>query len=449
MKDIFDVAIIGGGISGCATFYTLSQYTNVGKVAILEKYEKLASVSSNQRANSQTIHDGSIETNYTLQKARKVKVSADKVKNYALSKNLQNKAIFKMQKMAVGIGDKECEFITERHKEFSELFEGLIFFDKQTIKQIEPKIIEGFGGKDRNENVVGSGYRESWCAVNFEKISQSFIEEGKSANNNNEVFFNFKVISIVENDDGSYKIISKDKREINAKFILVNAGSYSLPLAQSVGYGLNLGCLPVAGSFYFINGGILNGKVYMMQNPKLPFAALHGDPDIAINGATRLGPTALAIPKLERSSHLFGKLSSELINIDFKTGVFKVIYDLLKDKEIRNYVLRNMCFELPIIGNRMFLKDARKLIPTLELKDLKYANGFGEVRPQVIDITNRKLELGEKKIITNKGLTFNMTPSPGATSCLANAEIDTIEIVKYLDKTFDIDRFNKDLNVKS
>ena len=33
-------------------------------------------------------------------------------------------------------------------------------------------------------------------------------------------------------------------------------------------------------------------KVYMVQNDKLPFAALHGDPDILKNGKTRFGPTA-------------------------------------------------------------------------------------------------------------------------------------------------------------
>ncbi len=128
-----------------------------------------------------------------------------------------------------------------------------------------------------------------------------------------------------------------------------------------------------------------------------------------------------------------------------KFGVFKVAFSLLADSEVRNYVFKNMAFELPIIGKRLFVNDARKIIPSLSLSDLTYAEGFGEVRPQVIDIEKGKLELGEKKILTNKGLTFNMTPSPGATSCLANAETDTKEIVAYLNKTFDIERFYEDL----
>lgn len=447
MDNNFDVAIIGGGISGSAAFYVLSQYTDINKVVLLEKCDKLASISSHSTANSQTIHDGSIETNYTAQKARKVKVAADKVKNYALNKGLQNKVIFKMQKIAIGVGDKECEFMTKRHNEFSDIFEGITFFNKEEVKRIEPKIIESLDGGDRSENIVASGYEESWCGMSFEALSENFAQEAMKANPNNQVKTNFKVMSIKQNEDGSYKIISKNKRIINAKFILVNAGSYSLPLAQKCGYGKDLGCLPVAGSFYFVNGEFLRGKVYGVQNPKLPFAALHGDPDISLNGATRFGPTAIVMPKLERSEHLFGNLSSELLIIDFKLGTLKVGFDLLKDSEIRSYAFRNILFELPFIGKRLFLQDARKIIPSLSLDDLTYARGYGEVRPQVIDMTLRKLELGEKKITTNKGITFNMTPSPGATSCLQNAEIDTLEIVKYLNKNFDIDRFYNDLGM--
>ena len=446
MKNDFDVAIIGGGVSGCATFYTLNEYTNINKIALLEKCDKLASISSSSKGNSQTIHDGSIETNYTSTKAAKVKIAADKVKHYALSKGLQNKAIFKMQKIAIGIGDKECDFMTKRHKEFSEIFEGLQFFNKNEIKKIEPKVIEALDGNDRIENVVASGYLESWCAMNFEILSQSFANEGTKKNKNSEVFLDFKVVKIKENTNG-YTITSKDNREINARFVLVNAGSYSLPLAQHSGYGKDLACLPVAGSFYFVPGNLLRGKVYAVQNPKLPFAALHSDPDIAISGVTRLGPTALAMPKLERSKYLFGNINSELLTIDFKFAAMQVLFGLLKDSDIRNYVFRNMLFEMPYFGKRLFIKDARKIIPSLKLEDLTYAKGFGEVRPQVIDMSAKKLELGEKKILTNKGITFNMTPSPGATSCLSNAEIDTLEIVKYLNKTFDIERFYKDLSV--
>lgn len=445
MENNFDVVIIGAGVSGCALFWTLSEYTDIKSVAVVDKCPDIAMVSSNVRANSQTIHDGSIETNYTAQKAKKVKLAAQKVTNYALKHKLQNQVIFKTQKMAIGVGDAECEFMHKRHQEFLSVFPDLQWFDKQMIKEIEPSVILGSDGKsDRPENVVGSGYREAWCAMDFEGLSKDFATRAQEKNPNNKVFLNFWVKDIKRNDEGYY-LISKSGEVITAKFVLVNAGSYSLVLAQSMGYGTDLGCLPIAGSFYFVPD-LLKGKVYMVQNPKLPFAAVHGDPDISISGKTRIGPTAIAMPKLERSKHWYSGISFELGKVDFHREVFGVLFNLLKDAEIRSYVFKNIVFELPYFGKRLFLKDAQKLIPSLKLDDIEYAEGYGEVRPQVVDRTQKQLELGEKKIITNKGITFNMTPSPGATSCLQNAFVDTQEIVSYLQANFDKERFLRDLS---
>ncbi|GAA9024769.1 FAD-dependent oxidoreductase [Helicobacter pylori] len=440
----FDAVIIGGGVSGCATFYTLSEYSSLKRVAIVEKCSKLAQISSSAKANSQTIHDGSIETNYTSEKAKKVRLSAYKTRQYALNKGLQNEVIFETQKMAIGVGDEECEFMKKRYESFKEIFVGLEEFDKQKIKELEPNVILGANGIDRHENIIGHGYQKDWSTMNFAKLSENFVEEALKLKPNNQVFLNFKVKKIEKRND-TYALISEDAEEVYAKFVLVNAGSYALPLAQSMGYGLDLGCLPVAGSFYFVPD-LLRGKVYTVQNPKLPFAAVHGDPDAVIKGKTRIGPTALTMPKLERNKCWLKGISLELLKMDLNKDVFKIAFDLMSDKEIRNYVFKNMVFELPIIGKRKFLKDAQKIIPSLSLEDLEYAHGFGEVRPQVLDKTKQKLELGEKKICTHKGITFNMTPSPGATSCLQNALVDSQEIAAYLGESFELERFYKDLS---
>ncbi len=440
----FDAVIIGGGVSGCATFYTLSEYSSLKRVAIVEKCPKLAQVSSSAKANSQTVHDGSIETNYTAEKARKVRLSAYKTRQYALNKGLQNKVIFETQKMAIGVGDEECAFMEKRYEAFKEIFEGLEAFDKQTIKELEPNVILGAHGVDRHENVIGHGFRKDWSTMNYAKLSENFVEEALKLKPDNKVFLNFKVKKI-ERRAGGFALISEEAEEVYAKFVLVNAGSYALPLAQSMGYGLDLGCLPVAGSFYFVPD-LLKGKVYTVQNPKLPFAAVHGDPDAVIKGKTRIGPTALAMPKLERNKYWLKGISLELLKMDLNKDVLKIVFDLMSDREIRNYVFKNMVFELPAIGKRKFLKDAQKIIPSLRLEDLEYAEGFGEVRPQVLDRTKQKLELGEKKICTHKGITFNMTPSPGATSCMQNALIDSQEITEYLGESFDLERFYTDLS---
>ena len=211
-----------------------------------------------------------------------------------------------------------------------------------------------------------------------------------------------------------------------------------------MGYGLDYATLPMAGSFYLTKKHMLNGKVYMVQNPKLPFAALHGDPDILADQNTRFGPTALVLPKLERY-HGNATIKDFFKTLKLDGNIIKVFWDLLKDSDIRSYIFRNFLFEVPWLNKRLFVKDARKIVPSLSVEDIEYADGFGGVRPQVINKKEQKLMLGEASINTGKGIVFNMTPSPGATSCLGNALRDVRIVTEYLGKTFHEELFNKEL----
>lgn len=81
----------------------------------------------------------------------------------------------------------------------------------------------------------------------------------------------------------------------------------------------------------------------------------------------------------------------------------------------------------------------------IKLKDLTFAKNTGGIRPVMIDKKNHKLHLGEAQFSPGNGLIFNMTPSPGTTSCLGNAEKDLRIIVDYLNANFDETSFNHDL----
>ena len=72
----YEVVIIGGGVCGTALLYTLSNYTNIKSIALVEKESDFALVNSNTNSNSQTLHFGDIETNYSLAKAKKVNAGA-------------------------------------------------------------------------------------------------------------------------------------------------------------------------------------------------------------------------------------------------------------------------------------------------------------------------------------------------------------------------------------
>lgn len=440
----YDVVIVGGGISGAALFYELATYTDIKNVAILEKYDALATLSSSGKGNSQTIHCGDIETNYSADKAKHVKRTANMIVKYCLKHGYENKFMFAHQKMAVGIGDEEVAYMKNRYEEMKELFPYLEVYDKEKLKEIEPKVVFDANGKERPEDIVGVGVQNHYSTVDYGSMTKSLVENAINTEDKEfEVHLNSEVIKI-KKDDEIYTLKTKDGRAFKAKFVVVDAGGHSLYLAHKMGHGESFGCLPIAGSYYITKHVYLNGKVYMVQNPKLPFAALHGDPDVLENGVTRFGPTALAMPKLERF-HGMSSFPQFLKTLNFDGKIFKIIIDLIKDSTVRNYVLKNFVYEIPYINKRYFLKNIRKLVPSLQIDDIEYARGFGGVRPQVLNKDERRLMLGEASINPGGGIIFNMTPSPGATSCLGNAERDVKTICEYIGATFDEEKFTKEL----
>ncbi len=440
----YEVLVVGGGISGAALFYELAKYTDVKSVALLEKYDSLATLNSKGTSNSQTIHCGDIETNYTVEKAKSVKRTAKMVEKYCLQYNYQDKFMFAHQKMAIGVGDEEVNYMRKRYEDFKELFPYLEVFEKEKLKEIEPKLIFDENGNERPESIVGVGVQSGqWSTVDFGKMADSLVENAQNIEDTvTDVFFNSQVTNIKQVED--IHEVEVGGQTFTADFVVVNAGAHSLYLAHRMGHGTDYGCLPMAGSFYVTTKKILNGKVYMVQHPKLPFAALHGDPDILLNGFTRFGPTALALPKLERY-HGNSTVIDFFQTLRFDSNIAKIFWDLLSDNDIRSYIMRNFMFEVPYINKRLFVKDARKIVPSLQLEDIEYADGFGGVRPQVLDKKNQKLMLGEASVNPGTGIIFNMTPSPGATSCLGNAERDTKLVCEHLGKTFNQEEFNKDL----
>lgn len=431
-----DVLIVGGGISGCALLYLLARYTDLKNIALVEKYSSLATLNTHGRNNSQTLHCGDIETNYTLEKAQKVQAAANMVVNYARQLPSSEHILYKYPKMVLGVGEQECELLQKRYEVFHPHYNKMQFWDADGISRIEPNVVWG-----RNERIAALGVEDDYSTVNFHALADSFVAQARQIPDKAiTIYLNTRVKHIRQGD--KLQRIQTNRAPLDAKFVVVSASGHSLLFAQSLGYGKEYACLPVAGSFYYAPD-ILNGKVYTVQNDKLPFAAIHGDPDLLVRGKTRFGPTALILPMLER--HNYRTVMDFLKLFSFDRGVMGAMWDLVKVSEIRNYMLKNFMFEVPYIRQRLFLKDARKIVPTLQLEDLTFAKRIGGIRPVMIDKNKRKLHLGEAKINTGNGIIFNMTPSPGATSCLQNAEQDLHIIAEQIGCSIDEQGLARDL----
>lgn len=437
-NDIYDVVIIGAGVCGTSLLYTLSNYTNIKKIALIEKNSAVALVNSHKNSNSQTLHFGDIETNYTLEKATKVNRAASLVKNYLLRRDRNGEIHTKYHKMVLAVGSEQVAKLQARYQEFKNLFPDLHLLDRAEIETIEPKVLLG---RQEEEEILALFTPEGYT-INFQKLAESFLDNAlNKAEKTIDVMMETKVTKIVNKDNLYFLKIGE--KEIVTKTVAVMAGAHSLLLAKSLGYGQQYALLSAAGSFYFAPK-MLKGKVYTVQRKKLPFAAIHGDPEVDDATVTRFGPTAKVLPMLERHNYATVYEYFKTAGLSFKA--FQSFFKILSDITIFQYIFLNFLYDIPLIGKILFIQEVKKIIPSIKLRDLTFAKGYGGIRPQIVNLETQSLDLGEAKIVGDK-IIFNITPSPGASTCLQNAEDDTHRIIKFLGDNyhFEQSKFKVDL----
>jgi len=436
----FEVLIVGGGVVGTALLYTLSKYTDIKNIGLIEKYSDFGLVNSASYNNSQTLHFGDIETNYSIEKAKSVKRMADMVMRYlenGKAESGDNQLFSKYSKMVLAVGAGQVQELKKRYPPFSELFPKLKMIGREEIGKIEPRILDG---RDPDQEVLAL-MTEDGYTVDFNRLCHSFVDNALRKNPLLDIQLDTKLLKISKTGD-LYTILT-NKGELHSKVVVIAAGGHSLMIAKSLGYGKNLAVLSMAGSFYTAPK-VLNGKVYTIQVPKLPFAAIHGDHEVHSEDVTRFGPTAKPIFQLERHnmSTFVEYWKTFGLGINPIISLLKIIFD----KVLFSYIFMNFLYDLPYIGKRLFIKEVRKIVPSLKLDELKYAKGIGGTRPQIVNNTTRKLEMGEAKL-SGDNIIFNITPSPGASTCLGNAFSDASKIVEFLGNKYKFDKeaFEKDL----
>ncbi|GAA0299205.1 FAD-dependent oxidoreductase [Halarchaeum salinum] len=431
MSGEYDLVIVGGGISGASLLYTVAKFTDVESVALVEKEDEIAAINSHHTNNSQTLHFGDIETNYTLEKAEEVKEGAELLAGYLENHDAEREMHSKRSKMVLGVGDEEVESLEERYHEegFGDLYPKLRPIGREEIGDVEPKVVEG---RDPGDELLALQTPDGYV-VDYGATAQSFVEAAKEEDGV-DVFTGTKVEDVTETTRGY--TLTTDEGPFDCDVAVVAAGSHSLQIAKEMGYGEDLALLPVAGSFFLAEDGPLNGKVYTLQMKKLPFAAVHGDADVHDDSITRFGPTAKVVPTLERGR--LGTVEDFLDVFGLNLPSFLSYGNILADRILFPFVIRNLIYDLPEVGRRAFLPDVQKVVPTMELDDIKRAKGYGGVRPQIVNTETYSLDMGEAKIVGDD-IVFNITPSPGASTCLKNAMRDTHTVMDFFDSDYEFD----------
>jgi malate dehydrogenase (quinone) len=308
--------------------------------------------------------------------------------------------------------------------------------DDAAVARAEPEVARG-----RREALAALAAPDSPCAADFGRLTRFFLHRAQALDGGLEVRMSCRVREI-RRAGGGY-VLRTSGGDVHAGYVAVCAGAHSLGFAQRMGLGQQYSILPVAGSFFHALCRV-RGKVYTVQSERLPFAAVHADPDIEHAGLMRLGPTALVVPFLERRR--WSSVPEFLRTLRLDAGTLGTFANLLGAAELRRYMARNAWYEIPLLREVLFARAARKILPGLRAADLRYARSIGGLRPQVIDRQTRKLAFGLAAIYSEEGLLFNITPSPGASSCLANAVEDARRITGLLGCMLDEARIQEELS---
>jgi L-2-hydroxyglutarate oxidase LhgO len=431
MSGNYDLVIVGGGISGASLLYTTAKFTDIESIALVEKESEIAAINSHRTNNSQTLHFGDIETNYTLEKAEEVKEGAELLAGYLENHDPDRELHSKRSKMVLGVGEEEVAELDARYDEegFGDLFPKLEPIGREEIADVEPAVV---AGRDPDVELRALQTPDGYV-VDYGQTAASFVDEA-AEEATVDVYTGTEVTDVTPTTDGYTMATSAGRFDCDVA--VVAAGSHSLQIAKELGYGQDKVLLPVAGSF-FLADDLLNGKVYTLQTKKLPFAAVHGDADVHDDSVTRFGPTAKLVPTLER-----GRVSTVGDFLDvfgLNAASFLSYANILSDRVLLPFVLRNLVYDLPEVGPRQFLPHVQKVVPSVDLEDIERAEGYGGVRPQIVDTSEKSLDMGEAKIVGDDVI-FNVTPSPGASTCLKNAMRDTHTIVEeFLDGDYAFD----------
>ncbi len=437
MRDVYDVAIIGMGAVGTATGFLLAEFTDVRSLLFLEKENSAGQIASDRRTNSQTRHPFGGELNYTPEVMKAIKRYSDMIPSYANSEYGRGYDILRHTKsgMVLAVGENEKDYLRKKfHDTVKPVFpDAELMEDREEIAKLEPYIVRG-RKKDEEIGII----KLQADMVDFGELARSFENNARKFEDKKiSVKFDTKVERIDEVSDG-YDLHTHNGRGFSARYLVVSAGSYTLSFAKQLGLGGDYIAFPVAGKF-FTSASVINGKVYTFQEEGVPFAATHADREW--DGAvTRYGPTAMPTLMFEKDKP---DIKEFIDNLD------PVLLDtIISKKAIRNIMLKNIAYSLPVVGRRLFWKyEARKIVPSIPYADLKPAPEFGGVRTVGINKKTRELRLGEFTLpeVPKDGVNVcaNMAPSPGASGSLGIAYKNVVKITRALGLEFDDEKFTK------
>ncbi len=392
MSDVYDVAIIGGGILGLSSArHLLLQHPGL-RVLVIEKGSEVAGQQTGH--NSGVIHSGI----YYRPGSLKAQFCVDG-RNSIVEFCEQHDITFeRCGKLIMASREEELprmETLFERG--IANGVEGLEIVGPERIAEIEPHV-----------SAIKALWSPATAIVDFSAITREYAKQFGDAGGVLEL--NTQVTGIRQTSDAV--VVETDHGERQAKHLINCAGLHSDRVARMMGVEIDLQIVPFRGEYYTLKKErehLVKGLIYPVPDPDLPFLGVHFTRNV--KGYVEAGPNAVLATAREgyRKRDLNIRDFSETLGFpgfwrvakrEWKTGINEVNRSLRKS---------------------VFTHDLQKMIPEIESNDL--TTGGAGVRAQAV---RRDGTLLDDFAIerTERAVHVLNAPSPGATSSL--------EIGKYI-----------------
>lgn len=389
MNQTFDVAIVGGGIVGAATFYKLQlRYPNLN-IILLEKENALAAHQTGH--NSGVIHSG-LYYQPGSQKAVHCNEGRRELVQFSKEYNVTHDVCGKVVAAAEA---SELPFMDKIFQNgLKNGTEGIEKISAEQLKDIEPHC-----------ESIGGIYVPCTGIIDYVQATERMVELGKAQNSNSEVHLGCEVTDIVKQD--SITELKTNKGSFQAKYVIYCAGLQADRMAKKDGVDLKEKVVGFRGDYYELTEQAkhkIKHLIYPVPNPAFPFLGVHFTR--MTNGEIECGPNAVFTFKREG----YGKT-----DFDWKDTV-----DALSYSGTWKLFLENMSFGINeyrrAFSKKLFLKTLHRLVPSLTMDDLK--PGRSGVRAMLLSLDGDTKDDFRIEYKHNSIHVLN-APSPAATASLA------------------------------
>lgn len=393
----YDLVVLGGGIIGVATAWSLKQHMPTASILLVEKENRYASHQTGH--NSGVIHAGVYYQPGSL-KADFCRRGAAATFKFCREFSVPFE---QCGKMLVATDEAELERMSDLEKRCGE-------------NNIETERVSSAELRQREPNIRGTGalFVPATGITDYPTIAEKMAEQFEGLGG--EVRLGNQVYNLEESRD--FITIETGSNTFETEYLVVCGGLMADRLARMMDIDIDFSIIPFRGEYYKLvekHNHIVSHLVYPIPDPELPFLGVHLTR--MVDGSVTVGPNAVLGLKREG----YGRMNLDMTDI-FEMIRFPGFWRLLKEN------LSSGFYEMKdSVYKPGYLERVRKYCPDLVLSDLEpYPAG---IRAQAV-LADGSLVHDFLFAQSPRSLHVCNAPSPAATSALPIAEYLTDKTIE-------------------